>query len=55
MKAKEKSNDIYEVISNDEDIRNFMNKYFNEKMKKYLALGAAVVVGKDNKEVFKMG
>jgi CubicO group peptidase (beta-lactamase class C family) len=55
VKAEEKSNGVQGVISNDEDIKNFMNNYFNEKMKKYSVPGASVVVVKDNKEVFKMG
>lgn len=55
VKAEEKSNEVYGVISNNEDIKKFMNNYFNEKMKKYLVPGAAVVVVKDNKQVFKMG
>lgn len=55
VKAEEKSNEIHGSISNNEDIKKFMDNYFNEKMKKYLVPGAAVVVVKDNKEVFKMG
>lgn len=55
VKAEEKSNEVQGVINNHEDIENFMNNYFNEKMKKYSVPGAAVVVVKDNKEVFKMG
>lgn len=55
VKVEEKSNAVYGVTSNNYDIKKFMNNYFNEKMKKYLVSGAAVVVVKDNKEVFKMG
>lgn len=55
VRAEEKSNEVHGVISNDEDIKSFMNNYFNEKMKKYLVPGASVVVVKDNKEVFKRG
>lgn len=55
VKAEGKSNQVYGNINNEEDIKNFMNSYFNEKMKKYLIPGASVVVVKDNKEVFKMG
>lgn len=55
VKAEGKSNQVYGNINNEEDIKNFMNSYFNEKMKKYLVPGASVVVVKDNKEVFKMG
>lgn len=55
VKAEEKSNEVQGIISNDEDIKNFMNNYFNEKIKKYSVPGASVVVVKDNKEVFKMG
>ncbi|MGE5627725.1 MAG: serine hydrolase [Solirubrobacterales bacterium] len=55
VKAQEQSKQVHGVISNNEDIKSFMNKYFNEGIKKYLVPGASVVVVKDNKEVFKMG
>ena len=55
VKAEEKLNEVHGDINNEEDIKNFMNNYFNEKMKKYSVPGASVVVVKDNKEVFKMG
>lgn len=55
VKAEEKSDEVHGNINNEEDIKNFMNSYFKEKMKKYSVPGAAVVVVKDNKEVFKMG
>lgn len=53
--AEEKSSEVHGAISNNEDIKKFMDNYFNDKMKKYLVPGAAVVVVKDNKEVFKNG
>lgn len=53
--AEENLNQNYGDINNREDIENFMNNYFTEKMKKYSVPGAAVVVVKDNKEVFKKG
>jgi CubicO group peptidase (beta-lactamase class C family) len=55
VKAEKKSNEVHGNIANDEDIKKFMDNYFNEKMKKYLVPGASVVVVKDNKEVFKSG
>lgn len=55
VKAEGKSSQVQWNINNEEDIKNFMNSYFNEKMKKYLVPGASVVVVRDNKEVFKMG
>lgn len=30
VKAEEKSNEVYGVINNNEDIKNFMNNYFNK-------------------------
>jgi CubicO group peptidase (beta-lactamase class C family) len=53
--AEEKSKNVHGDINNEEDIKNFMNNYFNEKMKKYFVPGASIVVIKDNKELFKMG
>ncbi|BCZ45460.1 FmtA-like protein [Clostridium gelidum] len=55
VKAEEESNEVYRVISNEEDVNNFMNNYFKENMEKYLVPGAAVVVIKDGKEIFKKG
>lgn len=55
VKAEEKSNEVHGDINNEEDVKNFMNNYFDEKMKKYSVPGASVVVVKNNKEVFKMG
>lgn len=55
VKAEEKNNEVHGNINNREDIKNFMNNYFNDKMQKYSVPGASVVVVKDNKEVFKMG
>jgi len=49
VKAKEKSNEMHGDINNNEDIKEFMNNYFKEKMEKYSVPGAAVVVVKDNK------
>ncbi|KFX60376.1 serine hydrolase [Clostridium botulinum] len=54
VKAEEKSSEVSGVINSDE-IKNFMDNYFNEKMKEYSVPGASVVVVKDNKEIFKMG
>ncbi|OOM14555.1 serine hydrolase domain-containing protein [Clostridium saccharobutylicum] len=55
VKAEEKNNEVHGDIDNEEDIKNFMNNYFNEKMKKYSVPGASIVIVKDNKEIFKMG
>ena len=54
VRAEEKL-DNNEIISRDEDLENFMNNYFQEKMEEYSVPGAAVVVVKDNKEIFKRG
>lgn len=43
------------VASNSEDLQQFMDKFFNENMDKYSIPGAAIVVVKDGKEVFKKG
>lgn len=55
VKAEDSVNQTHGKISNNEDISKFMNNYFKENMEKYNVPGAAVVVVKDNKEVFKSG
>lgn len=53
--SKEKSDEVHGEIENNDDVKNFMDNYFNKNMEKYSVPGASVVVVKDNKEVFKMG
>ena len=53
--SKEKSDEVHGEIENNDDVKNFMDNYFNKNMEKYSVPGALVVVVKDNKEVFKMG
>lgn len=43
------------VTNNSEDLQQFMDKFFKKNMEKYLIPGAAIVVVKDGKEVFKKG
>ncbi|RMD04381.1 class A beta-lactamase-related serine hydrolase [Clostridium autoethanogenum] len=55
VKAEGKLSKTHGNINNTQDIKNFMNNYFSEKMKKYSVPGVSVVVVKDNKEMFKKG
>lgn len=55
VNAEERSIEISKVIINEDNIKNFMDNYFHEKMKDYSVPGASVVVVKDNKEIFKSG
>ncbi|HDK7175914.1 TPA: serine hydrolase [Clostridium botulinum] len=43
------------VVDNSEDLQQFMNKFFKKNMEKYSIPGAAIVVVKDGKEIFKKG
>ncbi|EPY2275805.1 serine hydrolase domain-containing protein [Clostridium sporogenes] len=43
------------VVDNSEDLQQFMDKFFKKNMEKYSIPGAAIVVVKDGKEVFKKG
>ncbi|KEI83239.1 beta-lactamase [Clostridium botulinum A2 117] len=43
------------VTNNSEDLQQFMDKFFKKNMEKYSIPGAAIVVVKDGKEVFKKG
>lgn len=54
-KAEEKQEKTHGNINSEEDIKNFINTYFKDKMEKYSVPGAGIEVVKDNKEVFKMG
>lgn len=42
-------------VNNADDIRGFMDDFFEENMKKYSVPGAAVIVVKDEKVIFKKG
>ncbi len=43
------------ATNNSEDLQQFMDKFFKKNMEKYSIPGAAIVVVKDGKEVFKKG
>ena len=44
---------VYGDINNEQNVNEFIDGYFNKKMKKYNVPGAAVIIVKDNKEILK--
>lgn len=55
VKAQEKLNKMHGDINNDDDIKEFIDNYFKDKMEKYSVPGAGVVIVKNNREVLKKG